>query len=200
VPALGLAGLDGADLAVEAVVGFLEAHELGREAHLHAVRMLDDAIDLLLDRVLRHQALPGRRLAEVGLGPGAADLAACNALDLDEDVGIILQAAVADALLDSPLAEDLHGAHPAAARLGMIGRGRALLDDHRVDAEAIEQQAHRQPDRAAADDEDRRAPLNVRGFGHAFPPAFLTTFSAPAPYLARICLICFRSRFEIMMA
>src|SRR5262249_41362585 len=106
LPALGLAAVDGADLADDSVLDLLEADELGRKPDLDQVRMLDGAIDLLLDRVLRHQALPGRRLAEVGLGSRAADLATGDALDLHEHVGVVLQAAVADRLLDAPLAED----------------------------------------------------------------------------------------------
>ncbi len=191
VPVLALAGLDRADLGHDSLLGLLEAHELGGEADLRQVRMLDDAIDLLLDGVLRHQALPGRRLAEIGLGPRAADLAPGDAFDLDEHVGIVLQAALADALLDAPLAEDLHGAHPAAARLGMVGRGRAFLDDHRVDAEAVEQQAHRQPDRPAADDQDGCPARPISGVAHAVS-SFLSGPSLHAAcYLTRICLICF---------
>ena len=167
MPALALSALDRADLGDHAVVGLLEAQELGGEADLHQVRMLDDAVDLLLDRVLGDQALPGRRLAEIGFGPRAADLAAGDALDLDEHVGVVLQAAVADALLDPPLPEDLHGAHPAAARLGMVGRGRAFLDDQRVDAETVEQQPHRQANRSAAHDQYRRPARRFHGVAHA---------------------------------
>ena len=116
--------LDRTDLADHAVIDLLEADELGREVHLHLVRMLDDLVDFLFDRVLRHQRFPRRRLAEIGLGTGTADLAAGNAFDLDEHVGVVLQPAIADRLLDPPLPEDLHGADPAAARFRMIGRGR----------------------------------------------------------------------------
>src|SRR5262249_29119233 len=93
--------------------------------------------------------------------------------DLDEDVGMILQAAVADLVLDAPLPENLHCANPAAARFGVIGCGRALLDDDGVNAEAIKQKAHREPDRSAADDEDRGSAHSFGGRTYRFPPCFV---------------------------
>src|SRR3954469_15987612 len=96
-------------------------------------------------------------MALIWFRPGAADLTAGDALDENEHVGAVLQAAVPDALLDPPLAEDLHGADPAAARLRMVRRRRALFGDHAIDAEAVQQQRHGKADRPAADDEDRRA-------------------------------------------
>jgi hypothetical protein len=50
----------------------------------------------------------------------------------------------------------------------MIRRRRRLLDDHGVDPEAIEQEAHRKPHRATADDEDRCAARCILGDGHAY--------------------------------
>ena len=58
VPMLGAAGVDRADLADHAILDLLEADELGREMYLHQVGVLDDFIDLLLDRILRHQRFP----------------------------------------------------------------------------------------------------------------------------------------------
>ena len=133
------AGLLAARLDPNAAVGFLEQFTLGAEQHGGVLRFLDDAQDFLLDRVLRDQALPCRGMADIRLRAGAAVLVSRDAVEEHEHVGIFLQAAVADRGLDPPLPEDLHGADPAAARLRMIGRGRALLDHHAVDAEAVKQ-------------------------------------------------------------
>ena len=166
VPALAAAGFHRANLADHAVLDLLEADEFGREMHLHQVRMRNDLIDLLLYRILRDQGFPSRGLAEIGLGTRAADLAAGDAFDLHKHVGGILQTTIADRLLDAPLAEDFHGADPAAARLWMVGRGRALLDNDGVDAEAIEQQPHREPHRPAADDHNGCAAQRVGRRAH----------------------------------
>ncbi|MGY3192471.1 hypothetical protein ACVIWU_001837 [Bradyrhizobium sp. USDA 4509] len=128
--------------------------------------LFDHPQDFLLDGVLGDQALPGGRMADIRFGPGAAELVSRDAVEEHEHVGIVLQAAVADRLLDSPLPEDLHGADPAAARLGMIRRRRALLDHHAVDAEAIEQQRHRKADRPAAGNEYRRLACLIGGDAH----------------------------------
>ena len=117
-------------------------------------RALELGVDFLLHRILRHQRLPGRGMALIRLRSGAADLAPGDALNKHKHVGAILQAAVADALFDSPLPEDLHRADPAAARLWMVGRGRAFLHHHAIHAEAMQQQRHGQAHRATTHDED----------------------------------------------
>src|SRR6202012_3230930 len=99
--------------------------------------------------------------------------------------------AVADRLLDPPLPEDLHGADPAAARFRMVGGGRRLLDDDGVDAEAIEQQPHREPDRPAAHDEYRRPACCILGDVHALLSSAVVFCERLRSfrYLASICLI-----------
>ena len=95
--------------------------------------------------VLGDQAFPGRRVAFVRFRPGAADFPPGDALDEHEHVGPVLQATIADTLLDTPLTEQLHGADPAAARLRMIGGGRTALDHDAVDPKTLQQQRHGQP-------------------------------------------------------
>ena len=147
------AGLFASRPDANAAVGFLEGFTFGAEQHGGVFRFLDDAEDFLLDRILRDQALPRRGMSDIRLGTGAAEFMSRDAVEEHEHVGVFLQAAVADRGLDPPLPEYLHGADPAAARLRMIGCRRALLDHHAVDAEAVEQQRHRKPDRAAAGNE-----------------------------------------------
>jgi LysR family nitrogen assimilation transcriptional regulator len=79
----------------------------------------------------------------------------------------------------------------------MIGRGRALLDDHGIDAEAVEQQAHRQPDRPAADDQHGCPTQALGGIAHGVSSFFPAGGSLQSFYLTRTCLICSRSRFEM---
>ena len=87
VPMFGPARLHRTDLADHAVIGLLESHEFRREVNLHQIRTLDDLVDFLLYRILGHQTFPRRRLTEIGLRTGAADLtAAGDAFDLDEHV------------------------------------------------------------------------------------------------------------------
>src|ERR1700681_4241807 len=121
-------------------------------------------------------------MSDIRLGAGAAELMSRDTVEEHEHVGVVLQAAVADRGLDPPLPEDLHGADPAAARLRMIGCGRALLDHYAVDTEAVEQQRHGEADRATAGNEHCRLARCFRSDAHArlslFCPVLLLPESA----------------------
>jgi hypothetical protein len=131
-----------------------ERQELRRVEHRRPGRSTQRVEQHFLDRILRDQALPGRGVLQVGLGPGPAVLVAGHRLDEHEHVGLVAQAARPNRRLHAPLAEQLHRAYPAAAGFRVVGGRGAAFDDHVADSKAMQQQRHRKARRPTADDED----------------------------------------------
>src|ERR1700677_3172811 len=99
-----------------AVAVLLDGDDFRAETYAHVAGVLQLLVNFLFDRVLSDNALPRRRLIEIGLGTRTAIFCSRHAGGDRETVRIARQAAVADSVLDAPLAEQRHPARHAAAR------------------------------------------------------------------------------------
>ena len=117
---------------------------------------LDDAQDLFLDRVLRHHALPAGVWPTFGSGvvrPNSWPAMLSTHTNMSELSGRP-RSRIAASMPHWRKISMVRTQQPRDFGWSVVPR--ALLDDDAVDAEPVEQQPHRQPDRAAADDEYRR--------------------------------------------
>ena len=121
---------------------------------------LGEAAQYRLQIVLRAQAVQHRRGSAVGrrhaARDAALDLAPGEALGPDDKAGPLRrEAGFADRRLDAELAVHLHRAGVDAARFRQDRRAGMTLDEQRAHAVPRQQKRGGQPDRAAADNQNR---------------------------------------------